>query len=226
MKLTVKDKQTPVVHKNWFQLSVASHCRNVIQKCKYELLYPDNNSVCKGFPFWYWIYIYICDHSMKNEMLGVRRSFSGYDKNMIACTVYVCLSFAGKFIGLKKLWHLTMSFHISFFLTAKEIKTNSKALYVNNLSKYAGGTPRTESAGRNRKVGHQDDVIKWNHFPRYWPFVRGIHRSPVNSPHKGQWRGAFIIFDLRLNKRFSKQWWGWWFETPSRSLWRHCNVPP
>ena len=35
-----------------------------------------------------------------------------------------------------------------------------------------------------------DDVIKWKHFPRYWPFVRGIHRSPVNSPHKGQWRGA------------------------------------
>ena len=30
--------------------------------------------------------------------------------------------------------------------------------------------------------GH-DDVIKWKHFPRYWPFVRGIHRSPVNSPH-------------------------------------------
>ena len=35
-----------------------------------------------------------------------------------------------------------------------------------------------------------DDVIKWKHIPRYWPFVRGIHRSPVNSPHKGQWRGA------------------------------------
>ena len=37
---------------------------------------------------------------------------------------------------------------------------------------------------------HHDDVIKWKHFPRNWPFVRGIHRSPVNSPHKGQWRGA------------------------------------
>ena len=35
------------------------------------------------------------------------------------------------------------------------------------------------------RKGH-DDVIKWKHFPRYWPFVRGIHRSPVNSPHKGQ----------------------------------------
>ena len=40
-----------------------------------------------------------------------------------------------------------------------------------------------------------DDVIKWKHFPRYWPVVRGIHRSPVNSPHKGQWRGA-LIFSL------------------------------
>ena len=34
-----------------------------------------------------------------------------------------------------------------------------------------------------------DGIIKWKHFPRKWPFVRGIHRSPVNSPHKGQWRG-------------------------------------
>ena len=31
-----------------------------------------------------------------------------------------------------------------------------------------------------------DDLIKWKHFPREWPFVRGIHRSPVNSPHEGQ----------------------------------------
>ena len=42
----------------------------------------------------------------------------------------------------------------------------------------------------------QDDVIKWKHFPRYWPFVWGIHRSVVNSPHKGQWRGALIMFSL------------------------------
>ena len=40
-----------------------------------------------------------------------------------------------------------------------------------------------------------DDVIKWKQFPRYWPFVRGIHRSPVNSPLKGQWLGA-LIFSL------------------------------
>ena len=48
---------------------------------------------------------------------------------------------------------------------------------------------------------YHDDVIKWKHFPRYWPFVRRIHRSPVNSPHKGQWRGAlmFTLICARIN---------------------------
>ena len=69
-----------------------------------------------------------------------------------------------------------------------------------------------------------DDVIKWKHFPRYWPFVRGIHRLSVNSPNKGQWRGTFdVFFDLRLNQQLSKKWRRRWFETSSRSLWRHCN---
>ena len=46
-----------------------------------------------------------------------------------------------------------------------------------------------------RGVVLHDDAIKWKHFPRYWSFVRGIHRSPVNSPHKGQWRRA-LMFSL------------------------------
>ena len=40
-----------------------------------------------------------------------------------------------------------------------------------------------------------DDVIKWKHFPRYWSFVRGIHRSPANFPHKDHSRGA-LVFSL------------------------------
>ena len=64
-----------------------------------------------------------------------------------------------------------------------------------------------------------DDVIKWKHFPRNWPFVQGIHRPrwPVT-------RSFHVFFDQRLNKRLSKQPWGWWFETPSLSLWRQCNT--
>ena len=51
-----------------------------------------------------------------------------------------------------------------------------------------------------------------------------------NSPVPGEFpaqrpvKQSFdVFFDLRLNKRLSKQWWGWWFETLSRPLWRHCN---
>ena len=46
-----------------------------------------------------------------------------------------------------------------------------------------------------------DDVIKCKHIPRYWSFVRVIHRSPVNSSHKGQWRGAlmFSLICARIN---------------------------
>ena len=40
-------------------------------------------------------------------------------------------------------------------------------------------------------------------------------------------RSFDVFFDLRLNKRLSKQWRGWWFETPSFPLWRHRNnIPP
>ena len=45
--------------------------------------------------------------------------------------------------------------------------------------------------GSSHDPSHHNDVIKWKHFPRYWPFVRRIHRSPV----KGQWRGA-LMFSL------------------------------
>ena len=63
-----------------------------------------------------------------------------------------------------------------------------------------------------------DDVIKWKHFPRHWS-VTG--EFPAQRPVT---RSFDVFFDLRLNKRLSKQWCGWWFETPSRPLWRHSNA--
>ena len=62
-----------------------------------------------------------------------------------------------------------------------------------------------------------DDVIKWKHFPRYWPFVRVTGEFPSQGPMT---RSFDVFFDLRLNKRLSKQSWGWW----SRPFWRHCNM--
>ena len=45
-----------------------------------------------------------------------------------------------------------------------------------------------------------------------------IGKFPVQRPMT---RSVDVFVDLRLNKRLSKQSWGWWFEMPSRSLWRH-----
>ena len=68
-----------------------------------------------------------------------------------------------------------------------------------------------------------DDVIKWNMFRVIGPLCR-------NSPLTGEFlaqrpvmRSFHVFSDLRLNKRFDKEWWGWWFKTRSCPLWRHCN---
>ena len=56
------------------------------------------------------------------------------------------------------------------------------------------GVTRAPFANSMPDIFYHDDVIKWKHFPRYWPFVRGIHWSLVNFLHKGQWRGALMFF--------------------------------
>ena len=63
---------------------------------------------------------------------------------------------------------------------------------------------------------YHDDVIKWKHFPRYCPFVRGIHRPPVDSSHKGKWRGA-LVFSLDI------AWINCWVNNgKAGDLRRHC----
>ena len=55
--------------------------------------------------------------------------------------------------------------------------------------------------------------------------VWGFHRSPVNSPHKGQWRGTLLFSLIYVStNELGKQSRRRWFETASRSLWRHCNI--
>ena len=72
------------------------------------------------------------------------------------------------------------------------VKAVSDIIAHSHLTKTKPNKPQTMQIFLG--IGH-DDVIKWKHFPRYWPFVQGIHRSPLNSPDKGQWRGA-LMFSL------------------------------
>ena len=69
----------------------------------------------------------------------------------------------------------------------------------------------------------------WRH--QMETFSASLALCAGNSPITGEFsaqrpvtRSFDVFFDLRLDKRLSKQLWGWWFETPSCSLWRHCNV--
>ena len=71
--------------------------------------------------------------------------------------------------------------------------------------------------------GKHDDVIKWKPFPLTGPFC-GEFTGPDGFPAQRPVTRRFdVFFGLRPNKRLSKQPWGWWFETPSWSLWRQYN---
>ena len=71
--------------------------------------------------------------------------------------------------------------------------------------------------------------IRW--YKSWWRHQMGMFYALLalcagNSPVIAQrpvTRSFDVFFDLPLNKRLHKQWWGLWFETPSRPLWRHCN---
>ena len=70
--------------------------------------------------------------------------------------------------------------------------------------------------------------ITWRHqmetFSALLAICAGNSPVPGEFPAQRPVTQSFDVFlDLRLNKRLSKQWWGWWFETLSRPLWRHCN---
>ena len=70
---------------------------------------------------------------------------------------------------------------------------------------------------------HCDDSTPSHQLPPSIFANASRRRIPLTKANNAElW---FLFFDLRLNERFSKQSWGWWFETPSRPLWRHCNVP-
>ena len=71
---------------------------------------------------------------------------------------------------------------------------------------------------------NHDDVIKRKHFPRLLAICAGNSLASGEFPAQRPVTRSFDVFFLCLNKRLRKQSWGWWFETLSRLLWRHCNI--
>ena len=103
--------------------------------------------------------------------LGANQATSYYLD--IACLLYWCLLYWVAWLHLNELTRIVREFSL----------------------------PRqTWEKGTILQTSH-NDVIRWKHFPRYWPFMQRIHRSPVNSTYKGQWRGALVLLFIcaRIN---------------------------
>ena len=93
-------------------------------------------------------------------------------------------------------------------------------VYLHKCSLPSGARSSTGTELKPNETCH-DDVIKCKHFPRHWQFMRVSGEFPAQRPVT---RSFDVLLDLCPNKRLSKQWWGWWFETQSCPLWRHSNV--
>ena len=86
-----------------------------------------------------------------------------------------------------------------------------------------------DSHGLGNELGrHKNASTWWRH--QLETFSSLLALCAGNSPVSGEFpaqrpvtRSFDVFFDLRPNKRLSKQWWGWWFETPPCPLWRHRN---
>ena len=93
------------------------------------------------------------------------------------CTQKYCLPNCGHFVSASMCW-------INFMLYSPE-----------HTTPWTTPVLCTDEIWRVKFRTTYDDGIKWKHFQRYWPFVWGIHWSPVNSLHKSQWHRA-LMFSL------------------------------
>ena len=69
-------------------------------------------------------------------------------------------------------------------------------------------------------------LFSWHgrqHIVTYYPAVLIPLVIPGEFPSQRPVTRSFVFFDLRLTKPLSKHSWGWWFEKPSRPLWRQFN---
>ena len=102
-----------------------------------------------------------------------------------------------------------------------------KAIYWGH---YGGREYNMNLETSNIRVANARKYISWWHHEME-TFSASLAICAGNSPITGEFptqrsltRSFDVFFHLRLNKRLSKQWWGWWFEMPSRPLWRHSNA--
>ena len=115
-------------------------------------------------------------------------------------------------------WHFSVYSNHSYVVmkpTTVRCRYNAVNCHLNPYKRHPIGRPpgQDRMTSSNGKIFHATGPLCGEFTgPGEFPTQRPVTRS------------FDVFFDLRLNKRLSKQTWGWWFETQSWSLWRQCNV--
>ena len=156
-----------------------------------------------------------CDINLDNHTMMY--FYRQYSKTIDECLIINL--FYGMYYCLCMIMFTNISFFIIFHL--KGCLSWYFSRYFSNLFQSLALTIFTDGAPYSLLY---DDVIKWKHFPRLLAICAGNSPVPGEFPTQRPVTRSFdVYFDLRPEKRLSKQSWGWWFETLSHSLWRHRN---
>ena len=127
----------------------------------------------------YWTHILltsICYFPSRKCLLLINEFISTHFVHIVMTTINKCMS-------------IMLSVRIEMF------KSSHNKGCLNEIAAYSMKSHLYFMKFVNTTVPQYDDVMKWKHFPRCFPFVREIHQSPVNFPYKGQKRGV-LMFSL------------------------------
>ena len=159
--------------------------------CKISNLYIENECHHLTLENKFWVLLNKgVQHSFGSNLFELRYLILAYEPSQWhritrPCPKYLLLALTSSYI-----FHSQTCYQLNKM--AAILKTFSNAFsWFCHINPYI----RKSAPELGRYGTEHGDIIKWKHFPGYWPFVRGIHRSPLNSPHKGQWRGA-LMFSL------------------------------
>ena len=91
-------------------------------------------------------------------------------------------------------WEITRNFsyiwcHLSYHIP------NSDSIYMPLNEAIVNVSFHMQKKQKSGLLAFPNDVIKWKHFPGYWAFVWGIHRSPVNSHTKASCAELWFFFE-------------------------------
>ena len=154
------------------------------------------------------------------HVLGWRYIYIVKSNNWCLLTSFLCWGDMNDNMGQQTWCSPVLVLKYSVHLTGRVALSNTNPFAGNWHSK----VPRTFSRSPR-------SLIWWRHQMETFSALLALWAG--NSPVTGEFpsqrpvtHSFDVFFDLRLNKRLGKQSWGWWFETPLRSLWRHCNAMP